>query len=372
MFRKFVRAVKTIEDENILKQTMDEMYPDITTNSTVRTLEKICIANIATAPDSVLVEMLKMLHVVVPKISNDATIQNVFLGIRKALKNRYPEGSPMIAKSYKIMQFDQEKWRANRAAYNEKVFERNADKRQIDIKKVYDVMNLARQSQDPLDLAIGLQLACGGRISEILSYGQFTESKTDGYIIQKGILKQRGPDRREQVEKPIIHYTRPQFFEMLHKLREKLKPKLNEIKKGTYTHYELSQEYNNKINNRVKSLFGEALHSHDMRKIYANLSYDLFADKAKTSESSWISDVLGHSPNSLEVSKSYSVVALVDVPKDETAIPRNSRARDGHAYDRLLKTVEALKRNEMAIDSRVLKSYGYGSSTVEQYFKLKA
>ena len=128
MFRKFVRAVKTIEDEDILKDKMDEMYPDITTNSVVRTLEKICVANIATAPDSVLVEMLKMLHVVVPKISNDATIQNVYLGIRRALKIRYPEGSPVIAKAYKIMQFDQEKWRANRAAYNEKVFERNADK----------------------------------------------------------------------------------------------------------------------------------------------------------------------------------------------------------------------------------------------------
>jgi hypothetical protein len=270
------------------------------------------------------------------------------------------------------MQFNQETWRANRAAYNEKVFDRNADKRQIDVNKVYDVMDLARQSEDPLDLAIGLQLACGGRISEILSYGNFTESKTENYVIQKGILKQRGPDRREEVEKPIIiHYTRPQFFEMLGKLREKLKKKLTDIKKGKSTHYELSQEYNTKINNRVRSLFAEALHSHDMRKVYANLSYDLFADKAKTSESSWISDVLGHSPNSLEVSKSYSVVSLVDVPKDETVIPRNTKARDGHAYDRLLKTVDALKRNEMPIDSRTLKSYGYGSSTVEKYFKLK-
>ena len=113
---------------------------------------------------------------------------------------------------------------------------------------------------------------CGGRISEILSYGNFTESKTDGYVVQKGILKQRGPARREEVVKPIIHYTRLQFFELLGKLREKLKPKIDDIKKGNYTHYELSQDFNNKINNRVKSLFGEALHSHDLRKIYANRS----------------------------------------------------------------------------------------------------
>ena len=129
MFRKFVRTVKLIENENEIKETTDEMYPDIITNSTVRTLEKICINNIATAPDSVLTEMLKMLHLTVPRISNDATVQNVFLGIRKALKNRYPEGSYMIAKAYKIMQFDQEKWRQRRDEYNMKVFDRNADKR---------------------------------------------------------------------------------------------------------------------------------------------------------------------------------------------------------------------------------------------------
>ena len=144
MFRKFVRSVKTIEDENVLKEKMAEMYPNITSNSVVRTLEKICVANIATAPDTVLVEMLKMLHVAVPRISNDATIQNVFLGIRKALKNRYPEGSPVVAKSNKVMQFDQEKWKANRAAYNEKVFARNADKRQIDVNKVYDEFGQAK------------------------------------------------------------------------------------------------------------------------------------------------------------------------------------------------------------------------------------
>ena len=371
MFRAFVRAVKLLNTEDEIKQMMTVAYPTITTNSTVRTLEKICTENIKTAPDTVLVEMLKMLNTVVPKISKDATIQSVYLQIRKAMKERYVEGSPIIDKAYKIMQFDQARWKANRAAYNEKVFEKNANKRQIDLNKVYEVMDLTRQSEDPLDLAIGLQLSCGGRISEILSYGQFTESKTDNYVMQTGILKQRGDNPRTEVIKPIIHYTRPQFFEMLHKLRDKLKSKLNDIKNGKMTHYDLSQEFNNKVNTRVKSLFNEELHSHDLRKIYSNLSYNLFADKNKTSESSWISDVLGHSPNSLEVSKSYSVISLVDVPKDETVIPRNSKSRDGHAYDRLLKTVEALQKNNMPIDARALKGLGYGSNTVEQYFKNK-
>lgn len=369
MFRKFVRAVKLIDGENEIKEKMSEMYPNVTTNSTVKTLTKICVSNAETAPDGVLIEMLKMLNIVVPKISNDTTGQNVFLGIRKALKKRYPEDSPVIAKAYKIMQFDQDKWKATRAAYNAKVFGLNANKRQIDINKVYEVMDLVKVSENKLDIAIGLQLSCGARISEILSYGKFSESKTDGYIIQKGILKQKGEDKREFINKPLIHYTITEFFVMLERLRNKLRKKIDEIDEGLSTHYDLSQEYNTKINNRIKGLFGEDLHSHDLRKIYANLSYDLFADKAKTSESSWISNVLGHSPNSLEVSKSYSVISLVDVPKDEAEIPRNSKSRDGYAYTRLLKTVEALQKNDLPIDSRALKSYGYGSATVDKYFK---
>lgn len=368
MFRKFVRSIKTLETDVLIKEKMNEMYPDVIASPS-KTLAKICINNIETAPDSVLIEMLKMLNTVVPKISNDTTGQNVYLSIRKALKKRYPKDSPVIAKAYKIMQFDQDKWKANRAAYNVKVFDLNANKRQIDINKVYEVMDLVKASENKLDIAIGLQLSCGARISEILSYGEFTESKTEGYIIQKGILKQKGADKREFINKPLIHYTVVEFFTLLGKLREKLKKKIDEINEGLTTHYDLSQEFNSKINNRIKSLFGEDLHSHDLRKIYANLSYDLFADKLKTSESSHISDVLGHSPNSLEVSRSYSVVSLVDVPKDEAEIPRNSKARDGHAYDRLLKTVEAFQKNNLPIDSRTLKAFGYGSATVDKYFK---
>ena len=90
------------------------------------------------------------------------------------------------------MQFDQERWKKNRAAYNEKVFARNADKRQIDVNKVYDVMNLARQSEDPLDLAIGLQLSCGGRISEILSYGNLQRAKLMGMSSKKAFSSREG------------------------------------------------------------------------------------------------------------------------------------------------------------------------------------
>ena len=68
MFRAFIRAVKLLNTEDEIKQKMAEVYPTITTNSVVRTLQNICVGNIKTAPDAVIVEMLKMLNTVVPKV----------------------------------------------------------------------------------------------------------------------------------------------------------------------------------------------------------------------------------------------------------------------------------------------------------------
>ena len=115
--------------------------------------------------------MYKILNRLIPAVSTDNTTQNVYVHIRKCVKARYGEESDMTKKAYTVMQFDREKWRAARAAYQEKVVERNNNKKQFDEDKVYSVMDRIKSmtAPDHIDLAIGLQLASGGRISEILS-----------------------------------------------------------------------------------------------------------------------------------------------------------------------------------------------------------
>jgi integrase len=208
------------------------------------------------------------------------------------------------------MQYSRAKWRQARDAYNAKVVEKNNHKRQFDEDKVYSVIDRIANmtAPDHVDLAIALQLASGGRISEILSYAEFKPADKKQHITQTGILKSK---ERKTITKPVIHFTVPEFMEMLKKLRHKLVADIRKIKQGKMSDYQLSQDKNSKINRRISKYFGEHVASHSLRKIYAALAYRDFADKTKRSESAYLSDILGHAEGSLDVSTSYSTVAVV-------------------------------------------------------------
>jgi integrase len=275
------------------------------------------------------------------------------------------------------MRYDQAKWRAAREVYQRKVVEKNNHKRQFDEDKVYSVMDKIANmtAPDHVDLAIALQLACGGRISEILPYAEFNPVKKKQHITQTGILKSK---ERKTITKPVIHFTVPVFMEMLRKLRQKLVADIRKIKQGKTTHYDLSQENNSKINRRISKYFGEHIASHSPRKIYAALAYRDFADKTKVSESAYLSDILGHAKDSLDVSTSYSTVAVVknedaevkepdpEDPKD-VVVPRNLPLRDGKAGERLAETVRIMRLKGLPISNKILRSYGYGAKTVRQF-----
>ena len=83
---------------------------------------------------------------------------------------------------------------------------------------------------------------------------------------------------------------------------------------------------------------------------------------------------------SLDVSKSYSTVSVVDKgelaeekkvqkevdPKD-MAVPRNLKVRDGKAGERLAETARVLELKGLPISNAILRSYGYGAKTVRQF-----
>ena len=228
---------------------------------------------------------------------------------------------------------------------------------------------------DHVDLAIALQLASGGRISEILSFATFKPAKKKQHITQTGILKSK---ERKTITKPVIHFTVFEFMNILKKLRLKLVAEIRKIKQGKTTHYDLSQENNSKINRRISKYFEEHVASHSLRKIYAALAYRDFADKTKVSESAYLSDILGHAKDSLDVSTSYSTVAVVkqeDVeakepepedPKD-MVVPRNLKVRNGQAGERLAETVRIMELKGLEINNKALRSFGYGSVTVKDF-----
>jgi hypothetical protein len=370
MFRKFIRELKLLDTEAAISQKLADSYPNLQLHSPARTLEAIMVQSVANEPDRNIIEALKVINNVLPKIAGDAVQQSIYLGIRNAIKARYNDDSnPVVVKAYSVMRFDQDKWRANREAYKEKIYAANADKQQIPINKINDVVNMTKKSKNTLDLAVCLEMVCGSRTGEILSFATFTEAKDPAYIKQTGILKQREGSERETVTKPIILVTREEFFDMLKQLRYNLSMDIRYISEGKMTHYELSQKYNHNINSRVKSLFDDRdITTHTLRKIYGHLSYQIYGNRERISEARWLAEVLGHSTESMETAASYSTVGFTDT-SDSSTIPRNTKARDGHALDRLLLTVAALRQRGIPISGPTLKKYGYGSNTIDQYMK---
>ena len=379
-FRTWLRSIKTVNNDGGLFKAVKAYDPSIKTKTSgVRALQELVCRQVPTLNEKTTIETFKILNVLVPAVSSDATTQNVYVQLRKCVKSHWGENSDVSRKAYTVMQYDRAKWRAARDVYNAKVTERNNHKKQFDEDKVYSVMDRIANmtSPDHIDLAIALQLASGGRISEILSYAEFKPAKRPNHITQTGILKSK---ERKTITKPIIHFTVPVFMEMTGRLRQKLVADIRKIKQGKMTHYELSQDNNSKINRRISKYFGEHIASHTLRKIYASLAYRNYADKNKTSESAYLSDVLGHAEGSLDVSKSYSTVAVVKNegaeikepdPEDpgDLVVPRNLKVRDGRSLDRLAETVRIMELKKLPVTNVILRSYGYGAKTVRDFLK---
>ena len=143
---------------------------------------------------------------------------------------------------------------------------------------------------------------------EILSSEfQFTESKKENQIIQNNTAKNRSDDDRP-VDKPILFITTTEFLSLICLIRSKLtvKPDDDNIK--------LSNRYGKRVNALVVKIATECgmppeiTSSHDLRKIYANFSYILYAKKNQSLQI-WLKSVLGHSD--LNSSFNYSTIKII-------------------------------------------------------------
>ena len=382
-FRTFIRTVKDITDDKILHEKVKQYDPKIKIKkSGVRALQEVVIKEIPALGEKSTIEILKMLNVLVPAVSAKNTVQNVYVQIRKAIKLRWGEDSNVTSKAYTAMQYDRESWRKDREIYNQKVNEKNKNKRVFDKQQIFSIMDKIKNLEAPnyIDLAIGCCLASGSRIGEVLSFAEYSKSKEPHYILQKGILKSKS---RTEIVKPVVHYTVEEFLSLHKKLRNMVLNDIRKIQKGDMTHYDFSQTMNSKINTRIGKYFNDkSVNSHDLRKIYASLAYDIYADKSKVSESSFLSEILGHQEGS-SVHRSYSVVGVVESKKEDDSIekdeekqntedmvvPRNIKRRDFKSMERLAETVRILELKGMTVSNKILRDYGYGALVVSVFMK---
>jgi hypothetical protein len=136
------------------------------------------------------------------------------------------------------------------------------------------------------------QLCSGCRLIEILSDKfQFIRSEKKNNIIQSDVAKNKTESPRP-VDKPVLFVKPREFIKLVRLIRLKMTTKEND------TNVILNNRYSKKVNAIVKANANEfgltgITTSHDLRRIYANLSFKNLAP-ANMSLQVWVSRVLGH------------------------------------------------------------------------------
>ena len=405
--REFTRTLKVapIKEDVDLFRFVKHYDPSIRRRTGVRALGAYVVKQIDSGANfRTLTELFAILNDLLPKIVSATLSKDFFHTLRVAVANKYGEGSAEHKKTIEKMKLPKKVYDQIRRDYNEHVIRKNKNKKQIDGKLLNKIIAELKRSVNVIDNIILLQLACGARVGELIYASKFQvvrRKNIANMIKQIDLLKTK--DKRGVI-KPVLYIGVGDFLQRFNRVRDELERMTNK------TGDELARFLNPQINKRVKVLFNDTqIKSHDLRRMYADVAYKVFANKDRVSQQAYLADVLGHDPNDVDIAKSYSTLNVnidgldvkgrrqmrgreeekckkgeegkrkqeekkgnepVDPPVagvSQTRVPRNTTARDGKAGERLLRTVEALKHNGVKITARKLYEYGYGRRIVQQY-----
>jgi hypothetical protein len=209
-----------------------------------------------------------------PKLNTKVMLQSY---VRNLVKDTYGAGSKHYLYLKDAFSMTSEEKKTRQSDAQEKVIENNQNQIEVTVaqlKLFTDKLNTTKFKIIPS--IIKAQIACGGRLIEILSSEfQFIESKKENYIIQNNVAKNRSDDERE-VEKPVLFITPTEFLSLICLIRSNLT-----VKDGD-NNIKLSNRYGKRVNASIVKIAAECgmtpeiSSSHDLRKIYANYSYILF------------------------------------------------------------------------------------------------
>lgn len=319
-----------------------------------------------------------------PGMATPGVVSNAFIRIRAAAKAKHGDDSDIFAAAKKRLVDDKKYFAAVIAATDAKLAERTAAPTELKWGTIKAFMEAVRDGGTAADAVLFLQLASGARIGEITARSTF-EARPGVMVRQMGVEKARGVT---EIDKELLFIRPNEFVARFAAMRDQLKDRSNSMIVMA-------------VARRLKALepvMGTAVVSHDMRRLYANISYAVYGRQQTLI--SWISTRLGH--DGLKSAAHYMTIAPKLTPADVDeirdmnaqgaeapapaaaepeakeaepaqdaagAIPRNIRKRDGLAGERLSATVAALEATGMRYNQKMLKGYGYSSATVDAWYK---
>jgi integrase len=307
--------------------------------------------------------LLRALKTILHDILGDngcTTQQKVMQAVRMCVAITYGVDSLEHCASYKLLFVDKAVIVARRNAYQSMVAAHNRDKTVITASEINNVLNEVNNSWK--DLAIVAEMSSGARIGELLSKSSFADMGR--CVAQRGISKSK---ERDVVVKPVIFQPASNLIVQIGLIREQLADKIAD---KSISDVKLSRRLNAAINRRIRKLFNRNdITTHTLRKIYAIMSYDKYADKSKYSEIGWVSRVLGHAANNLNTAASYSTIGIVyDLPvkkieDTDSVVLHNSGLNDGKSAKRVDDVVRALDALGESVSPQTLMNLGFGAQT---------
>jgi hypothetical protein len=305
LFRKFAKAVPQPITKEGVKATIGTFY-------TIPLLDVVKDLVAKKHSEKTFLEMLQlafpMLNVYYP---NRASLSVKLSEIRKVIKANQPAEAYKKSTHDEFFNLPETERNELKTNYANKVIERNQDLIQIDPSQIMEKLATIKDSVKPYEQGVLLMVCSGMRPIEL--FKNIVEPIDTTYANFSNLAKKRGKTEFT-VKRPILLLTTNEFITKLAQFKEYFANKVIFEENGR-----LSANIITHLNKYTRKIFPnigeEGQASSMLRKYYAVLSYEMFADKKKTNFNVWIKNVLGH--DDLNTSFAYSTINLSPEEKEE-------------------------------------------------------
>ena len=276
--------------------------------------------------DNITKPNIEDLRAILPKVNdiiktlynNSAITRNIYYSkIRKALSDKYGLDSPEYKESQNLMKISRDEKKQLIEDYNIKVKEANRDRQVFYTEDVLESIYKMLAADHWADKALGLLLCCGARPVELLSKNKYTPvTDADKWVHIEGLAKKRGDKVDDTVTRPLVHLTAADFIKRVDEVRDDADFK---SKKILDKHGNLTQNITKILNYHLEAY--ETFKNDNvpiLRKVYANLAFNLYADPVKTTLNVFLSDTLGHDRADISTAASYSTVVVLNRAAERT------------------------------------------------------
>lgn len=415
------------ENNDTLMDLIREEYPEVeggSINVLLKNLIKIHFLTIRTRPTfrGVFQGLKKVIDIVIPVLNTRRQFYSDCRGYIKQNPHFGKEDS-IVQDSYRLFSITRGEAQDLKKKAQEKIQEKHENLEEVDFKQVLEIMD---ELQDGIwyEKIMYVMLATGVRFNEVLHLDTMFQKVENTEEVPKelesmdleklvyitGISKIKSKESRESVVVPIVHGKIGSLLKILSSIRKSVDKDI--------TRKQIAATWNVGVNSHVKKYFPGKT-SHFLRKVYATMSYDLYAPK-NLSLTIWTNRVLGHAGNTFSTSINYNIIqskkgqqnevvkdyelenkvenlsGRVDLVEDEVDelkevevkerkniikvknkdgkvifLQKNERRKNGGAIERCLEMIKFLEEKNVQVSNKLLRQIGFGAQTAKDALLIK-